>query len=243
MDCAKLSTTKIFVVVACLVLLLANISQSSQEDPKREKLFRLLRTDFETYSSYQNDPIAQVNIPCQSASWSVLADWGDGTPSEVLSHAVLADEHAPTSPGMYSLYSAHRYTQHGKYDASFKLLGECSGKQGKIADQDSYPIEVFEHVPLETFVSESSIVRRGAPVVLTLKLAALAPKSGTRIVFQTSGTAGIFPPEAVPSIVSIPSGTNRLSLRIPTLKTAPVGTVTLTVISINGPHSLQIRIE
>jgi hypothetical protein len=242
MSCAKLAYARVFAFITFLMLSFSNICSSGQEISHHENVLRLLRTDFETYSAYQDDPIAQVHIPCRSTNWSVLAEWGDGTPPEALSHAVLADEHASTPSGAYALYSSHRYKEHGRFVAALKLLADCSDRLNKIESQETYHIEVFDHVPIEKFVSESSTVRRGSPLVLILGLTTAAPKSGTRVAFQTSAPPGVFSPDAVPRIVSIPPNADHITLRIPTLKTAAPGTVTLTVVGIDGPHSLQIKI-
>lgn len=227
--------------IAAVLFALTLPDQSSGQQP--DKPVRLLRTDFEVFSTYPDDPIAQASIPCNASSWSVTADWGDGTAAEALSHPSPANPQTPTPSGKYPLYSTHRYPRTGSYDASLKLFVNCLGKANHIVDSESYRIEVFDHVPLKELVSESGVIEPGTPVVLVLELVAAAPKSGTRMIFQTSNAFGVFQPDALPKIVNIPPNSDRVTLRIPTLKTAPAGTVTVTVIAINGPHSQQIKIQ
>jgi hypothetical protein len=239
----KLLIATTCVVSSVVAMLPADISHGSPPGQEQKNFIRLSRTGFETYSSYPDDPIAQANISCNADGWSVTADWGDGTAPEILSHSVPSEPHAPTPSGTYPLYSTHKYVHSGAYDASFKLLVNCSGNESNTTGQESYRTEVFDHVPIRKFVAESAEVRRGTPVILILELVTIAPKSGTRVVFQTNNAAGVFQPAALPKIVTIPPNSDHVTLRIPTLKTAPVGTVTLTVLAVNGPHSLQIKIE
>lgn len=239
----RLPTAVIPIICALFVLMLSAASLGQQTAQQPDKLVRLLRADFEAYSTYPDDPIAQVSIPCSASSWSVTADWGDGTTPEALSHPAASGQRASTRLGEYPLYSTHGYARPGQYDASFKFVMSCLGKSSQVTGQDSYRVEVFDHVPLKELVSESWVVKPGNPVVLTLELVAAAPKSGTRMIFQISNAPGVFPPDALPKIVSIPPNSDRVTLRIPTLKTAPPGIVTVTVVAINGPRSRQIKIQ
>ena len=243
MNKAKVLIATTCAVCSVVVTLLSYTSYGGPPSQQQRNLVRLLRTGFETYSSYPDDPIAQANISCNADGWSVTADWSDGTSPEILSHSVPSAPHAPTPSGTYSLYSTHKYAQSGAYDTSFKVLANCSGKESNITGQESYRVEVFDHVPVRKFVAESAEIKRGTPVVLNLELVTVAPKSGTRVVFQTGNAAGVFQRGAVPQIVTIPPNSDQVTVRIPTLKTAPVGTVTLTVLAGNGPHSLQIKVE
>lgn len=231
--------------IACalfvLILSVASLGQQTVQQP--DKLVRLLRTDFESYSTYPDDPVAQVSVACSASSWSVTADWGDGTTPEALSHPIPVGQRASTRPGEYPLYSTHGYARRGQYDASFKFVMSCLGKSSQITGENSYRVEVFDHVPLTKCACESSVVKAGTPVVLSLKLATPAPKSGTRVIFQTSDAPGVFQPEGLPKVVTIPPNSDGLTLRIPTLKTAPASTVTVTVVAINGPCSQQIKIQ
>ena len=202
----KMSKAKVLIATTCVVfsvvaMLLADISYGGPPGQQQGNLVHLLRTGFEAYSSYPDDPIAKASISCNADGWSVTADWGDGTSPEILSHSVPSEPHAPTLRGTYTLYSTHKYVRSGAYDASFKLLVTCSGKESNITGQESYRVEVFDHVPIKKFVAESAEVRRGTPVVLNLELVTVAPKSGTRVVFQTGNAAGVFQPAAVPKIV------------------------------------------
>jgi hypothetical protein len=231
------------IVCALFVLILSAASLGQQTAQQPERLVRLLRADFESYATYSDDPIAQVSIPCSASSWSVTADWGDGTIPEALSHPAAADQRASTRSGEYPLYSTHRYARRGQYDALFKFVLNCVGKSSQVTSQDSYRVNVFDHVPLKECTCESAVIKPGAPIVLSLKLVTAAPESGTRVIFQTSDAPGVFQPEGLPKVVTIPPNSERLTLRIPTLRTAPASTVTVTVIAINGPCSQQIKIQ
>jgi hypothetical protein len=243
MNWFRLPTARMPSACASFVLILSAASLGQQTTQQPEKLVRLLRADFEASSTYPDDPIAQVSLPCSASSWSVTADWGDGTIPEALSHPGAADQRASTRPGEYPLYSTHGYARRGQYDASFKVVMSCLGKSSQVTGQDSYRVEVFDHVPLKECTCESTTIKPGTAVLLNLKLVTAAPKSGTRVIFRTSEAPGVFQPEGLPSVVTIPPNSDRATLRIPTLKTAPAGTVTVTVIAVNGPCRQQIKIQ
>ncbi len=144
---------------------------------------------------------------------------------------------------MYPLYSAHRYAHTGNYEATLNVFVKCSGSGSEISKQAKSTVQVFEHIPVKKFSCKSALIKKGEPLILTLELVAAAPASGTRVALEASNATGVFRDRALPGILTIPPDSDHISLRIPTLKTAPTATVTLTVIAINGRYTEQIKIE
>jgi hypothetical protein len=204
---------------------------------------KLARTDFEAGYNYQPAPVGTAQIGCAARSWSAIMDWGDGTFSEALSHEVPASEHGLTKPGVYPLFSQHRYLKLGSFDASLKLSVHCANKPDEIVTHEDFRIQVFGHVPVKVFASKSDGVHRGSPVELALELETAAPKSGTRIFLKYTDEIGAFQSDSLPKFVDVQPGSNRARVEIPTLQTADVGTITVTAIGANGPHSVKIEIR
>jgi hypothetical protein len=204
---------------------------------------KLTRTDFEAGYNYQPAPVGTAQVGCAARSWSAIMDWGDGTFSEALSHEVPAAEHGLTKPGVYPLFSQHRYLKLGSFDASLKLSVHCANKPDEIVTREDFRIQVFDHVPIKVFASKSDEVHRGSPIEIALELETAAPKSGTRIFLKYTDEIGAFQSDLLPKFVEVQPGSNRAHVEIPTLQTANAGTITVTAIGANGPHSLKVEVR
>lgn len=215
---------------------------TSQTDTKSHHFAALSRTQFEAGYNYQPEAVGTAQIACKARNWYAAMDWGDGTKPEALSHDV-APEHGEIGPGTYSLFSRHRYLIIGSFEGSLKLAVQCVGKPDEVVSHENLRIEVFGHIPIKLFESEPETVRRGSPVAIRLELAAVAPKSGTRIFLKYSDGIGAFQSSLLPTFLEVPPGSSQVQQKIPTLRTASIGTVVITAIGANGPHKIEIKIR
>jgi hypothetical protein len=230
---------RVGVVFASISAALASQVHGNQSESSAS----LVRTSFETGYNYQPDPIGSAHIACSPYNWSVIIDWGDGTVPEALSHTVPVNKYGRTAPGTYPLYSTHQYWKHGSYNVSIKFSVDCTGGGNKIVDQSTSQVDVFDHVPLKNFTAESLVVAPGSPIILNFELTSPAPPSGTGVVLKADNPEGIFQPKAFPRFVEIPPNKTSLTLKIPTIRTAPVRTVAMTVVDIKGPHAIFVEIR
>jgi hypothetical protein len=223
--------------------LVLNMSVAARIENESHYSAKLAQKDFEAGYNYQPAPVGTAQIGCAARSWAVIMDWGDGTFSEALSHEVPASEHGLTKPGVYPLFSQHRYLKLGSFDASLKLSVHCANKPDEIVTHEDFRIQVFDHVPVKTFASKSDGVHRGSPVEIALELETSAPKSGTRIFLKFTDEIGAFQSDLLPRFVDVQPGSNRARVEIPTLRTADAGTITVTAIGANGPHNVKVEIR
>ena len=223
--------------------LVLSMPVAAQIENESHYFAKLARTDFEAGYNYQPAPVGTAQIGCAARSWSAIMDWGDGTFSEALSHEVPASEPGLTKPGIYPLFSQHRYLKLGSFDASLKLSVHCANKPDEIVTHEGFRIQVFGHVPVKVFASKSDAVHRGLPVEIALELETAAPKSGTRIFLKYTDEIGAFQLDLLPKFVDVQPGSNLAHVEIPTLQTAEAGTITVTAIGANGPHSLKVEIR
>jgi hypothetical protein len=229
-----------FAVLCSLMLCTA---ASSQTQDQSRYFVRLSRTDFEAGYNYQPAPVGTAQIGCPARKWSAIMDWGDGTFSEALSHEVPAEKTSHSRPGVYPIFSQHRYLKLGSFNASVKLSVHCTDKPEEVVVRQDFHVEVFDHVPIKTFASESDRVQRGSPVALAVELETAAPDSGTRIFLKYVDGIQAFQSSSLPKFVDVAPGERRTRLEIPTVRIGDAGTITVTAIGANGPHSRQIEIQ
>jgi hypothetical protein len=229
--------------LAVLWGLLFCTAASSQIQEQARYFVKLSRTDFEAGYNYEPAPVGTAQIGCAARKWSAIMDWGDGTFSEALSHEVPAENNGHSRAGVYPVFSHHRYLKLGSFDASVKLSVHCTDKPDEIAVHQDFHVEVFGHVPIKAFASESDRVKRGSPVALAVELETAAPDSGTRIFLKYVDGIGAFQSSSLPKFVDVAPGERRARLEIPTVRIGDAGTITVTAIGANGPHSQQIEIQ
>jgi hypothetical protein len=210
-------------------------------DQQAEHLVHLSRTSFETGFTYESEPIAEARISCQAYHWSVIVDWGDGSPPELLGHAAPYHLGDRTAPGSYALLSTHRYLRRGTYKADVRLLVNCSGRDSKLVGHYGIDIGVYDHIPVKSFAVADQSAKRGSEVVLLISLASAAPPSGTRL-FLRSDKADVFA-WSVPYPVDVPPYSDQKSIVARVLPAAPTGNVLITLTAANGRKSLSIDVE
>jgi len=226
-----------------LLSLMAFVSTPIQSSSQGEaSSAHLSRSDFETGFDYVPEPIIAATLACWAYRWSVVINWGDGgLPETETGPQLVPDSAIRTPPGLHFLSSTHRYLNSGSYDADIKLFADCSGRASVKVYQGLQQVHVFDHVPLKSFLATRS-VKRGSSIELSVSLVAQAPPSGTR-VFLHVDKPEVFSSDVLPRHLDVPAKSDHMSIRLPTLRTAPLGTVTLVVNAINGRHSAMTVIE
>jgi len=231
--------------IFCLATILSFLGTptvvSCQSEHQGENSLHLIRKDYEVGFNYKPDPVVTARIACSAYHWTVIVDWGDGTPPEAMSHPV-PERHKRTDPGVYDLSTAHHYLKSGVYRAELQLLIDCTGRGSKPVAHESYSVEVFDHIPLRAFTASTVKIRRGSSFDLTVELTAPAPPSGIRL-FLKQDSKGVFRAGALPSHIDVQPNSQHTTVGVSVLPAAPVGSAKLTLIASNGLYNLVVDIE
>jgi hypothetical protein len=188
------------VVLPLAVLVLA---QWAEQWPVREKVrVDLLRRDYEIGVRY-DDAVASVVNPCLADDWSVAIDWGEGKAA-----TIPTKRDAPQVPcggsgcvpegGPYKLWSDHAFAVIGTYYVRIEPRIHCFGtKGGAVPYPSEFPASVYARVPLSRISLSRSVAAPGDKVTLRVRLAGLAPPSGTRVFLRASPTSLPWLPEFI----------------------------------------------
>ena len=193
----------------------------------------------------QPQSFVNATVPCRFDDWKKTASWGDGSPTETLTHSVTASLPGPSTPdGSYPLYSNHSYSSAGSYTVTLQLFVHCYGSTGGtgLAAQNTYTVAVYDRLPLRAFILSSNKVKRGQGIRLSAETFADAPVSNTRVyfcsnkprVFSESAKASMPTAQcdiSSPSLLTYADIAHQSKMVTTTINVsphAPLGTVTLT---------------
>lgn len=228
-------TARLALLSVCLVIGMSGM----QAEPQQHSL-TLSRVNFEVAVRYE--AVANVTIGCVAKDFNATADWGDGTPSEILSYNPRRGPGEVIPPGTYPVFSTHRYTGSGRYTVTTTLWVRCSGAAESARSQQKSDVQIFDRVPLATFTTSHKAVSRGGMIELHLTLASPAPPSQTRILIDTDSPEVLLG-HPFPRFIDFPANSDHFVLRATTRRQARPGRVSFTATSVNGIRTVAVELQ